>query len=247
MRQIVIYFFILSLSTFSCQQKQSAEQIVNQTIEYAGGEKFEQSKIAFSFRDKHYEVHRNESEWKMRRTFQDSSLLVEDDYSPKGFKRKINGAEAEVADSMAFKYVESINSVIYFALLPYKLNDPAVIKENLGKELVEGKPYYKIKVRFKEEGGGEDFQDEFIYWFDQKDYSLDYLAYSFQVNGGGMRFRKAYNERFLNGIRFVDYINYKPLEGNVTLTSLAQLWQINELEELSKIKLEDVAVSLKPS
>lgn len=183
----------------------------------------------------------------MKRSFQDSSIFVEDTYSDTGFERKINGKSIEVVDSMAFKYIESINSVIYFALLPYKLNDSAVMKENLGQETVEGKKYHKIKVSFKKEGGGEDYQDQFIYWFDQQDYSLDYLAYSFQVNGGGMRFRKAYNERFAEGIRFVDYINYKPAADQAELASLAKLYQAAKLKELSKIKLEDVAVSLKPS
>ena len=242
MKRTLICLWVSTLAFSSCQNQQSAEQIVDQAIEYAGGDRFNQSHISFSFRDKHYEVSRKKGEWKMSRTYQDSSLLVQDDYSPKGFQRKINGAKVKVADSMAFKYMESINSVIYFALLPYKLNDPAVIKENLGKEKIEGKAYYKIQVGFKEEGGGEDFQDEFIYWFDVEDYSLDYLAYSFQVNGGGMRFRRAYNERFVQGIRFVDYVNYKPTKSDVPLVSLARLHQENKLEELSNIKLESIEV-----
>ena len=145
---------------------------------------------------------------------------------------------------MAFKYIESINSVIYFALLPYKLNDAAVQKERLGKEEIKGKVYFKIGVSFKKEGGGEDYQDLFIYWFDVQDYSLDYLAYSFQVNGGGMRFRKAYNERFVQGIRFVDYVNFKPKSNQVKLETLGQLFVKNELEELSKIELDNIKVNL---
>jgi hypothetical protein len=242
---IIISLVILTLS--ACQKPQNAEQIVSKAIEYAGGDKFEHSTIAFDFRDKYYQVKREIEDWEMVRSFQDSNKLVEDLYSTEVFERKINGEKSMIVDSMQFKYIESINSVIYFALLPYKLNDKAVIKELLGKEEIEENTYYKVKVRFREEGGGEDFQDEFIYWFDVKDYSLDYLAYSFQVNGGGMRFRKAYNERFVEGIRFADYVNYKPTSDNADLTSLAQMLEEEKLKELSRIELDNISVTLKPS
>lgn len=239
----LIYPFLLLLSLSSCQKEPTADYIVNQAIEYAGGNQFESAEISFGFRDMHYKIVRNESNWLMSRSFQDSSLFIEDNLTTNGFSRKVNGQSIEVADSMAFKYSESINSVIYFALLPYKLNDQAVIKESLGEEEIEGNTYHKIKVRFKKEGGGEDYQDEFIYWFDKKDYSLDYLAYSFQVNGGGFRFRKAYNERFIKGIRFVDYVNYKPSDDSTNLNSLAKQFQDGILVELSEIELKKVEVN----
>lgn len=90
------------------------------------------------------------------------------------------------------------------------MNDKAVNKLYLGKVLIKGNEYYKIKVTFNEEGGGEDFEDVFVYWVQTGTFKVDYLAYSYAVNGGGIRFKEAYNERFVNGIRFVDYNNCKP-------------------------------------
>jgi methyltransferase-like protein len=60
------------------------------------------------------------------------------------FSRTINDSLAKPADSMVFKYKESINSVFYFALLPYKLDDPAVIANRLPDEQIEGKKHYKM-------------------------------------------------------------------------------------------------------
>jgi len=57
-----------------------------------------------------------------------------------------------------------------------------------------------------------------------------------------MRFRAAYNERTVNGIRFVDYKNYKPNITDVTLYDLDTLYESEELELLSKIELENVRV-----
>lgn len=240
MRVILVFSFFLLL--FSCKKEPNAQQIVDRAIEYAGGEKIDNSRIRFEFRDRTYLVDRLTDKWKMEREFSDSLDHVTDRYDEAGFQRYLNEKPIEIADSMAFKYIESINSVIYFALLPYKLNDPAVQKEYLGMDTLSDKIYYLIKVSFQKEGGGEDFQDEFIYWFQIEDFSLDYLAYSFQTNGGGIRFREAYNERFVKGIRFVDYRNYKAKAAKLSLENLSSAFKENDLELLSTIELKNITV-----
>lgn len=92
---------------------------------------------------------------------------------------------------MALKYYNSVNSVHYFAYLPQGLNDKAVQKELLGEVVLKGEPYYKVRVTFAQEGGGNDYEDVFIYWFHKQKFTMDYLAYEFHVDGGGMRFREA--------------------------------------------------------
>ncbi|MEM9686700.1 MAG: DUF6503 family protein, partial [Bacteroidota bacterium] len=72
---------------------------------------------------------------------------------------------------------------------------------------------------------------------------MDYLAYEFHVNGGGLRFREAYNIRTVNGIRFVDYNNFKPKTKNTNIYDLDNSFENGELELLSEIILEDVEVS----
>ena len=158
------------------------------------------------------------------------------------FVRTIEEETIALSDSLSNVYANSINAVFYFALLPYGLNDPAVNKEVIGEVTLKGHEYYKIKVTFDEQGGGEDFDDVYLYWVNKKTWKPDYLAYEFHVNGGGMRFREAYNERYVNGIRFVDYRNYKPTSA-AAITSLDSLFEANALELLSDIKLEHVAVS----
>lgn len=231
-----------TLFILSCSSQKDANTIIQQAIKNAGGEKYENSTIDFDFRDHHYQVERSNGDWYMRRTKEDESKMTEDFYTQESFERRVNDSLVQVEDSMAYKYQESINSVIYFALLPYKLNDPAVKKKMLADESIEGNDYYKIEIRFEEEDGGVDYQDVFIYWLDKQDLSLDYLAYSFQTDGGGLRFRKAYNERIVGGIRFVDYINYKAAKEN-ELNELAKKFESKELEELSRIELKNIKVN----
>ena len=144
---------------------------------------------------------------------------------------------------MAVRYSGSVNSVHYFSVLPFGLNDPAVKKKFLKEATVKGKQYYKIEVRFSEEGGGEDFDDVFIYWIGKEDFLLDYLAYSYRVNGGGMRFREATNKRIVNGIRFVDYNNYKAKNASTKLENLDKAFENSTLNKLSEINLENVTVT----
>ena len=50
-------------------------------------------------------------------------------------------------------------------------------KEEVGEDEVEGETYYEVKVTFREEGGGTDFEDEFLYWIHKENFTVDYLAY----------------------------------------------------------------------
>ena len=135
---------------------------------------------------------------------------------------------------------EAVNSVIYFAILPYFLNDAAVNKRYIGKKSIEGTTYHKIEITFDVEGGGRDHDDVYVYWIDAEDYSLDYLAYSYEVNGGGVRFRSAYNSRTVGGLVFQDYINYKH-DKNTPVTSLDDIFVAGGLKELSRIELYNIS------
>jgi len=145
---------------------------------------------------------------------------------------------------MANKYANSVNSVHYFVALPNGLNDPAVQKELLGEVTVKEKQYHKIKVTFDQNGGGDDFDDIYIYWFNKETWKPDYLAYEFHVDGGGMRFREAFNERYVNGIRFVDYNNYKTKDMETSILKIDSLFEAGSLELLSKIELKNIQVNL---
>ena len=96
---------------------------------------------------------------------------------------------------MANRYVASVDSVLYFVQLPLTLVDVAVLRKYLGMVNINGRTYHKIEVRFSEENGGHDFEDVYLYWFEGKTFSMDFLAYSYATNGGGVRFWKAFNKK----------------------------------------------------
>ena len=240
-----LFLFAIGLILLSCSQEtEDANLIVNKTIELAGGNNYNKVEIEFTFRGKEYGAKIEDGKYEYVRLFKDSSNLYRDVLTNDGFFREINGEKTDVADSMAVKYSNSVNSVIYFAFLPKGLNDAAVNKEYLGTKEIKGKEYHKIKVTFDQNGGGKDFEDQFIYWINKSDHKVDYLAYQYYTDGGGFRFREAYNERTVEGIRFVDYINYKPKpDVQIELEKLDEAFTSGQLEELSKIELENIKVN----
>ncbi len=225
------------------QSIDKAQVIIDQSIEAHGGKRFAKSNYQFDFRGKTYRWSTEAGRFLYTRTFQDSTGQIQDHLSNDGFYRTLNGERLVTTHEQDSMYSNSVNSVLYFARLPYGLNDPAVNKKYLGEESIKGKKYHKVEVTFDQEGGGKDYTDVFVYWFDQQSHYLDYLAYSYETDGGGLRFRKAFNPRSVGGIRFQDYVNYKAeLQEGREAASLGQLYETAELDSLSSILNENISL-----
>ncbi|WP_344712562.1 DUF6503 family protein [Winogradskyella damuponensis] len=258
MKNYLIVLFVFML--FSCKNETSndikpqietvktvltADDIIDKSIEISGGENFEKSSLKFEFRDIYYQALRKNHEFLLVRITVKDNDSIFDMLSNVGFERYNNKAFVKLEDSIAQNYEASVNSVHYFSVLPYGLNAKAVNKTLLKNEQIKGKDYYKIKVTFNKEGGGEDYEDVFVYWIGVEDFKVDYLAYSYNEDKGiGMRFREAYNERYVNSLRFVDYNNYKPEDTSIPLENLGNAFENNQLKLLSKIELKNVEVKL---
>jgi hypothetical protein len=245
MKRLFILFSLILL--FSCNEKGetlSAQMIIDRAIESSCNGNCENANIDFTFRDKYYVSERNGGIYRYERISSDSTGVTEDVLTNAGFTRQKNNILIAVPDSMVTKYSNSINSVIYFAQLPFGLNAAAVKKELLGEALIKDEVYYEIRVSFEEDGGGKDFEDIFVYWIHKEKFTVDYLAYQYEVDGGGIRFREAYNPRVVNGIRFADYNNYKPETLDIPLPDMDALFEKGDLKLLSKIETESVGVHI---
>ena len=242
------YFYILSiLLIIACKpanKELTAQQIIDNTIVYSGADKVLNSEITFKFRDKNYAAIRNNGSFKLFRYYTKDSINTEEVLTNNGYEKLVNAHPIKVADSMISRYSNAINSVHYFSVLPYGLNDKAVKKKLLPSSTINGKEYYKVEISFSEDGGGEDFEDVFIYWVGKDDFLVDYLAYSYHTNGGGKRFRVLKEQCVKNGIRFVDYHNYKPLSKSIKLIDIDKAFEKNQLKKVSEIVLKDIQVKL---
>lgn len=252
-RVVLFLLFVLLISCSSPQKedkqtppKSEAQDIVDKSISHHGMEQLDHAEFSLTFRDMSYTYSLQNGLYKYTRTQTDSiDQEVYDVLTNEGLTRYINGDSVELEEEKRAAYSRSVNSVIYFFRLPFGLNDEAVIKEYQGTTSIKGKDYHEIRVTFKQSGGGEDFDDVFLYWFDTEDYSMDYLAYLYHTDGGGMRFREAINPRRVNGVLIQDYINFKPEDESMDINNISELYENGELEELSRIINEGVAISIK--
>ena len=242
MKQWITIFSVcvVTLGLVAC--KPTAQNIVDEAIEAHGGKKYKDVEVAFDFRDKHYVLKKQGETFHYERHQTDSTGTLIDVLDNKGFSRTLNNKNVVVADSMAKKYTESINSVAYFFWLPEPLNDPAVQKELKGEVTIKGQKYDQIFVTFRAEGGGNDHDDQFLYWINKTTKTVDYFAYSYARNGGGIRFREAFNCQTKNGIRFCDYRNYGFEHLENSLESLPTLFEEGKIPLASTIENKNVLV-----
>lgn len=239
----------LSYILISCESSPTEEQrakpeaqaLIDKAISLHGGNLYQDADIAFSFRGKQYTSTHDQGAFTYTRGFEEEGDSYKDIMTSETFVRKINGEPVAVPDTMVRKYRNSINSVLYFALLPYKLNDAAVKKKYMGQVKLGEKDYHQIEITFAQEGGGEDHQDVFLYFVDTETGLMDHLAYSYETEGGGRRFRKGYNYRTIDGIRFADYVNFKD-NPTSDIHQIADAYNAGKLDTLSLIELEDIVV-----
>lgn len=239
----LITLFILFNSCKEEKKQLTAQEIIEKTIENAGGSKYDNATINFTFRETEYSSKRHNGNFELTRTLTDSLGTFRDVLNNEGFHRFKEEIKVELPDSTALQFSNSVNSVHYFVQLPYGLNSEAVIKELVGEDELKNKKYYKIKVTFKQDGGGTDHDDIYMYWINKENFAIDYFAYKFYTGKGGIRFREAYNRRNIEGILFSDYRNYKaePWE-SVDLKTLGEMFDNEELELVSDIKTENISV-----
>ncbi|HKJ48867.1 MAG TPA: DUF6503 family protein [Christiangramia sp.] len=246
MKYVFLILFVVLFASCGEENKElTANEIVNNAIRNAGGERYENAEIDFIFRNIEYKSKREGGRYNFQRKMTDSAgNKIKDVLDNDGFQRLVNDSLREIPDSLKVAYGNSVNSVHYFVQLPFGLNAEAAKKELLGKDSIAGREYYEIKVTFSENGGGTDHEDEYLYWIDTKNFEVDYLAYNFIENEGGVRFRKAFNHRLIEGIRFVDYENYKFEDISFPLEKLDSLYEKRELDLLSVIETKNVEVDL---
>ena len=252
-KKLILLFICFSF--FSCTKSREEyakvpaltkqQDVINKAISYHGLEGLDNATFNLTFRDIDYTYSNEAGLYTYTRTQIDSAnRTVFDHMNNETLVRFIDGDTAEITEEKRAAYIRSVNSVIYFFRLPFGLNDPAVNKKYIGEKVIKGKTYHEIEITFGEEGGGEDFDDVFLYWFDAEDYSMDYLAYLYHTDGGGLRFREAINPRNISGAIVQDYINYKPEDESIPISTILDLYKNDELIELSRIINEDIDIQL---
>ena len=228
----------------ACEQPDPAMEAVRSSIEAHGGDLFEAMEARFTFRDAHFTVWRQDGAFRYERVYTDEGgSVIREWMTNQETGREVDGEPRPLSAQERAAVETAVNSVVYFGFLPFRLLDDAARHRDLGTTEFEGRTYRKVEVTFEQEGGGADWEDRFVYWFDDQEHTLDYLAYRYYRDGGGTRFRRAVNRRNVGGLLLQDYENYTAAAGEVDdIADYDRLAARGELQLVSTIPLEGVEV-----
>lgn len=239
---LLIGGWLTMVSCTSNEDQLTADEVIQKAIETHGGERYDNMLVEFDFRNRHFKVKIEEGEYVYERSFKSDDGWVKDIYQKDSFRRTVNEKRVMLSQENKQNYQNATNSVVYFALLPFHLDDPVINRQLMRSVNIKNNPYYKVEVTFGD-GGGENFESTYIYWIHKKEFTVDFLAYSFNINGGGVRFREVSNVQIIEGVRFQDYRNYSIAE-DYPAHELDHAFEMGKLDLVSEIKLENIHVDL---
>ena len=244
---LLVAIFLAAGGCQSPSSPPSAEAIIDSARAAHGSSVLQRAVFSFQFRDDAYRLRHDDGRFHYRRAYTDSlGRAVSEGLTNESLYRVVKGDTVSLTAEERDDVETTVNSVAYFALLPGPLADSAVQATYTGRDTIDGAAYHRLRVTFQQEGGGNDWQDVFAYWFRTDTYAMDYLAYAYGQGPGeeaGTRFRKADNVRRVGGVRVADYDNY-----TVDTLSADQLSQYPDLltrgtaRLVSRIELDSVQV-----
>lgn len=206
-RLLLVALLGLGSLAASCTPPSEAEILIDRAIEAHGMDELRHAVLSFDFRGKHLELMRDGGRFRFERTYSDSSGSYLEVFSNDSLYRMRNGEMVTLTERDARILHEAIHALQYLATLPLSLQDDAVQPRYLGESEIEGEPYDEVEVTFRQERGGRDWQDRYVYWFHRETHTMDYHAYDYETGDGGSRFRKAINPRRPGGVLLHDFLN----------------------------------------
>lgn len=152
----------------------------------------------------------------------------------------LDGAPVDVPAADEQAYRDWVMARVYFCFLPYRLNDPGVLKQDLGVEDWDGTALRKVRVTFPP-GSSTDAEDVYLYWFEEDTGRLGLFAYSYHGDPGGIRFRRLKNFRKVGGLLFFDQDNLGAEGPDADLDALTPS-SVPSLRSISQVELRDIEV-----
>jgi len=150
-----------------------AESLLAETIKAHGGDLYTTAHYSFTFRGDIFEFKNDNNNYHYKKTSKKGNNITIDILNNGSHSRTVNKQTATLSQKKINSVTSAINSVIYFATLPSKLNDSAVNKTYIGETSIKGKNYYILGITFNKENGGEDHDDAFHYWINKNTKKID--------------------------------------------------------------------------
>lgn len=240
----------VGLLSAGAARAQEGLKIVRRSIDFHGGELYESSRVEMRLCSGSgcydLEVESDGGLYRHRVAGPVSAGHREVEATNDAVRYWLDGSEVEIpspADARSLR--DWATARIYFAFLPYRLDDPSVIQRDLGLERWGQRELHKVKITFRA-GSSTDDQDQFLYWFDPESARLEQFAYSYEGSPGGLRFRRLHDYRRVGGILFFDQRNLGIEGDGLSVDLITPEYVERSLRPISEVRLEEIAVSPLP-
>jgi hypothetical protein len=241
---MIVLFLLTPLAGPAAAEKVERLDIVDRAIAYHGGEVLGRSEVRLEMCSKsgcselRHRVDGGLFDLEAAATVRDAERRVRItndtvEWWQDGVAQSIDDREQALRDW--------VMSRIYFTFLPFRLNDAAVYKEDLGLEEWNRRSLHKIKVSFSP-GSSTHAQDEYLYWLDPETGRVELFAYSYATSGGGLRFRRAIDHRRIGGVLFFDQENWGVEGPDLSVDLITPDFVDSQMRLVSTIRLDQIQI-----
>lgn len=227
----------------SCAEKPTltAEQILSKSIEATGGKKFYNSTIRFEADNLHYTLERKNhiTNFTAERLKENDSMKAV--YNNGQISYYLNGVYQEPGTYSQRILNTKVDGFVYAFSLPFVLDQNAVRLSRDPDVTIRRQNYHVLHATFAKTEDGHD--DEFYLYIHPETFLVEFYAMRYYYAGGKNLFRRLYNSRMVDGLRFADYYSFTATESDIPLGDLYKYYSVPQLREVQHVQYTNIEVT----
>lgn len=241
MRQLLL---LVVLGLVACaSERPEGEALLRQARKAHGADRLEHATVEFALDGARFRVERDGERFAYARTWADrSGLVFRDVLTAEGLERTIDGRAVGLGEAARREAATALRAAVYLALLPFSLDGAAEEALVLTPDTLSGQAYERVALPLDRAAPGLDERGRLVLWIHPERHTVDYLAYRYAADGGGARFRAAYEPRTVEGVRFANHYEFSGDLLEVPVEGLGQFYERGELNFLGRVELDSVRV-----
>lgn len=242
MRKYLSIVFLAFLA-LGCSQKQelSAIDILKKSAENSGYDRFINSKITFDIKDFHYTINRkhNDVVYTVERTKDSINYLAT--YNNGQAAYFINSEQQPAGTYELFTNFR-LEGLVNTLSIPHIFFDYGVKARRVDDVEIRNIQYYSLYVTITNPDK-EKPDDVFILYINKESFLVDYFADNYQLTNNKNLFRRLYNSRVVEGIRFYDHYVFISRVEDTPLEDLYKNFNIGAVLSTNNFQLENITVT----
>ncbi len=242
MYRLILLLIVLTISA-SCKKEPtySALQILQKSSDSAGYSILKNSEITFNIKDFHYKINRrgHDVEYIVERTQDTTTYLAT---YRNGLTEYFVNTEKQPPGTYELFTNTRLEGLVNSLSIPHIFLDYGVKAQREEDVTIRQKTYFTLNVSITNPDPEKE-DDIFILYIDKETFLVDYFADQYQLTGNKKLFRRLYNSRYVNGVRFYDQYVYISRVDDTPLELLYSNFNIGAVQSTNNFELQNITVT----